>query len=56
MGPTSRITFYLSYPCRFTTHLSDLGWGPDSPTGAWGPAVDIFSVDGGRSQTFDTAS
>jgi hypothetical protein len=49
-GPMSRITFCLSYPCRFTTHLSNPRWGPDPPTGAWGPAIDVFSIDAGRSR------
>jgi hypothetical protein len=45
-----RITFYLSYPSRFTTHLSDPGWGSDPPQESQGAAVHVFSVDGGHPQ------
>jgi hypothetical protein len=31
VGPVSRITLCLSYPCWFTTHPSDPGRGPDPP-------------------------
>jgi hypothetical protein len=35
---------------QVTTHLSDSGWRPTPPPmGAWGPAVDISCIDGGRS-------
>jgi hypothetical protein len=29
VGSVSKITFYLSYPYRFTAHHSDLEWGQD---------------------------
>jgi hypothetical protein len=48
----SRITFCLSYLCKFTTHLLDPRWGPNPPplAGARVPIVDVFYVDGGRSR------
>jgi hypothetical protein len=44
MRPMNRITFCLSCIYRFITYLLDLGWGPDPPSGARVPAVDVFYV------------
>jgi hypothetical protein len=39
VGPVNRITFCLSNPCRFTAHLLDPGWEPDTPWGPGGPPL-----------------
>jgi hypothetical protein len=51
-----RITFCLSYPCRFTSHLSDPKRGPDPPAGARGPTVNFFNDHGGRYRISDITS
>jgi hypothetical protein len=43
----SRITFCISCPCRFTSHLSGPGWRPDHPRGLGAYRRCFFSVDGG---------
>jgi hypothetical protein len=37
-------------PCHNAPYVSQMGIGPPPPTGAWGPAVDVSYIDGGRSR------
>jgi hypothetical protein len=47
VGPVSRITPCLSYPCRFTTHPSHPEWEPDPLWGPGGPPSIFFNIDEG---------
>jgi hypothetical protein len=54
---TCEQNYFLSImPIQVPTHLSDLGWRPDPPSGPGGLPSTFLSINGRRSQISDNAS